>query len=150
MLAMVAALTAIGLYVLWPNDLRPDPPSNSVAGIANREQPIPELAPAPSKDPQRLLAELSASAAQIDQVILQMKIQQMELRLAKLNHKQRYRSSGIQQREATSLVLALSDESAIRLGANRSSVQMHLNYVVEQFPGTRGAELARKILSTEL
>ena len=54
------------------------------------------------------------------------------------------------QRDAnqeTSIILGLGIQSAIDLGASVDSVREDLVYLVNEFPGTQGAELAGRLLT---
>ena len=83
----------------------------------------------------------------IESVMLQQEIKQLEKELARL--KQQAAPVGLPAAEQQSIVLSLSCQAAMELGASIDSVRDDLVHVVEHYPGSRGAEFASRMLANE-
>jgi hypothetical protein len=57
------------------------------------------------------------------------------------------RPSSLDSNQRASLIVSMSDQSALQLGATRQSVERDMARVIERFPNTRGALLAEQFIA---
>ncbi len=92
---------------------------------------------------QNRLAQLSESRRALQAQIDSNEIAQLEDRLDTLN---RQSSQRLDAEEVQSLVLVLVPEYSLPLGRESSEVKAEVTSIVERYPGTRGAKIAKQIL----
>lgn len=159
LLAVAASLAVMGLYVFWlekpettlPNANRDQREPGREGWLPTLEKPTLENVSAG-----KLLEQMSADSARLDELMLQIRMNQLKAELAEIERidQAKLRTNGVDEslsnRESASLILTLADQTAFQLGADRAVVKQGLDFVLENFPGTEGAKLAEQILQTEL
>jgi hypothetical protein len=150
---LAAAIAGFAIKVIWPAGQ--DSASTSPRQVVENIRPSPEM---PTRQPNSrseksatdlVIGELNASSQYLDEVLLSIKIRQLERKLARKDIRL-VSDSNFDAAQRTSMVLVLADEAAIKLGADRVLIDQELKEVIGRFPGTLGAELADKLLKTEL
>lgn len=89
------------------------------------------------------LAELDQEISTLTAMLAQIEIQKMEQQLS--NTETRYEAE-LANREVQSIIIAVADQTSLPLGGDSESVKSDMAQVIKTFPGSMGAEIARKYL----
>ncbi len=127
LLAIAASIIGIGLFV--QNSNRSTEPATTAAN--------PELV--------RELEEIQAEIAWIDQTIREAEIRTLSEKLEVLSNEANVELLDRIQR--TSLIVSLSDQFALQLGASQEWVRRDMARVIERFPNTAGANHAQQFIA---
>lgn len=145
-LAVAASIAAIVLFVN-----RTDSP-NAAPLVAENSNPTTEATPANVATPNALasetppsLEEIRAEVEMIDRLLRQRTILDLGDKLAALSD--RRPATSLESNQRASLIVSLSDQAAIDLGASRQSVAQDMARVIERFPNTRGAAVAEQFIA---
>ncbi len=148
-LVLAASLVGIGLFVASQYLPDSDDGGNAIEKIADNQQPndnvdkgLPE-SPVPA-DLKNGLAEFLSMVEQLESEIHAIEVAQMNAQLASL---QQTATVQFNQREVESMIAAMTEEYSIPLGMPDTKVNSGMVQVIEQFPGTRGAEIAQRYLN---
>lgn len=89
------------------------------------------------------LAALSQSTtlAAIEEKLAELKVQSLEKRLTQLENK----NIELGDRETVSLILAVADQTSHQLGGSKRSVNEDMQFVIQNYPSSRGAEIAVQV-----
>jgi hypothetical protein len=164
-ISVAASLAACGVYFQWFSGPTPSTPAPS--RLASQADPIiPSVISGQSNTPtpaavlseiELLEQQIAANDLMINSMQMQNQIDLLDQQLSDLNRASRSNvrnglasSRGLPSREEASLILTLTNESALQLGVNHSVISESLNLIVEQFPETIGSNRAQQILNTKL
>lgn len=78
--------------------------------------------------------------------LTKLEIRQLQRRIRDLRSK---KTSSLGGREDASMILALADQAAIEFGASATDVGRDMARIIETYPETRGAEIARQYLASQ-
>lgn len=139
--AVAAAVALLTVMSIWPVETAPN--TTLVEQGSVPDTPLESDIANHSIELELLEIKLEA----IESVMLEQEIKRLEKRLASL--KQQAVPVGLPEREQQSIVLSLSCQAAMELGASIDSVRDDLLQVVEHYPGSQGAEFASRMLANE-
>ncbi len=144
-MAFAASLLGIGLYLafaFWPNrSTRQEMAAVNTEPKSEKRSMVPD-----SVELQNGLAALLAGQETLDRAIHEFEVAQLEAKLSRLEQSATFQ---LNQREIESMIAAMSEEYAIPLGVPEQQVRSRMAQVIEQYPGTRGAEIAIGFLKQE-
>ncbi len=93
----------------------------------------------------RELGEIKAEIALIDQVIHQAEVRELSKRLNAFSSEANV--AAIDRIQRTALIVSLSDQSALQLGASPEWVRRDMARVIQRFPNTAGANHAQQFIA---
>ena len=149
MMVLAASLAAVAAFAGWQwyagqngND------AGMVAKIGQADsnddaETIPNIVDDDAES--KLLAELDQEIATLTTMLDQIEIQKMKQLLSQ-TETSRYETE-LANQDVQSLIIALSDQISLPLGGNSDSVESDMAQVIDKFPGSMGAEIAREYLS---
>lgn len=92
----------------------------------------------------RLVKNQQELLEQMDLALAELELQQLEAKLASLENA----SNWVEPHEQQSVILALADQAGHVLGNSSDQIAKDMEFVKQQYPGTRGAEMAAKFLAS--
>lgn len=156
-LILAASLIGVGLFIgsaSLPETDKDSPVAKSPTTevekngdeLKNGDEPEPKSAVRPTNVG---LAQSEIDAREIRQLEAQIhaiKIAQMEAELFEI---ERTTAVQVDQREVESVIAAVAEQYSVPLGMPEAKAKSRMAQVIEQFPGTRGAEMAQSYLEQE-
>jgi hypothetical protein len=136
-----------GGAVLWKMNLSPE--GNADSGIVSK----PSTAVDPSatlepEDPGRFALEaLDRKIAAQKTVLLELERREIEQQI-ELANREFVKLQAKPQLNDSSLTLAVVAETALKAGASRKVIREDLEFVIDRFPNSVGANMASKLLAT--
>ena len=147
MMVLAASLAAVAAFVAWQWYFSPSVNNGAnLAGTGHSNSIHDDTAAVPTADMVNeisTLEELDLQIAALNSMLDQIEMEQLEQRV--LVAKTEYESE-LSDREAQSIIIALSSQISLPLGGKEDSVKSEMAQVMKKFPGSVGAELARDYL----
>jgi len=136
--ACLAGVAAFGSWYFWTNDSSGTArmPSGTIAKSDSTENQTPPTA-------EMLLAEMEALQTQFDHVLATAELEKLEASLAEFDTS---RNVSLSRDEVLAITYAVADQTAVQLGSPRESTTEDMQFVIESFPNTRGAKIAREFI----
>lgn len=137
---LAATLLGVSAFFAWPFlGSSPSETSKTNKGdgqlVTDKANPILDL--------QLDLKQVENLQTQIDVALARLEISQLEQRLQEL---QTTSVESLGQRQHTSIILAMADQTVLDLGGSPTSVHSNMVSVIDNFPGSMGAEIAQQFL----
>ena len=144
-------ILAGGVFVFWPSDQagtarqnaqRKETDNHGAGQPKKRESNSKTNSDAKVPETNSVLIEASlARSATLDTIenkLNQLKIQELEEKLARLENSRQM----LESNESVALVLAIADQTPLNLGGSKELVSDDMKFVLEKFPASQGAEIA--------
>jgi hypothetical protein len=146
--AVAASLCGILAAIFWSKNA--DTPQIVAEAVAPENadrinESLPSIAP--RQEWLKLTSNIRATAELVDRRMRESEIQRLHLKLDSLADAKPAESLSASQR--ASLIVSISDQSALHWGAARKSVAADMSRVIETFPNTSGAMLAEQFIAEQ-
>lgn len=128
--ASLAAIALFGSWKFWPNNNNTSP---LIADTTDHSSP----------EATALLAEMEALESQLDYVLATSELAELESSIAQLESTQ---PVSLSHDEILSITYAVADQTTVELGSPRDDAIADMYKVIESFPNTRGAKIAREFI----
>ncbi len=146
--AVAASIVGVIVVVRWSNssaepavaDKSPNDSPNSTELVNTPRSAFVRISP-------DSLDDIRANIDFIDIMVRERAIRDLSDKLAAMSKSTRPKSLDSNQRAA--LIVSMSDQSALQLGAARQWVERDMARVIERFPNTSGAKLAEQFIAQE-
>jgi hypothetical protein len=147
-IAVAASLCGVLAAIFWPKNADTPQMVAEAVAPANADR-INESVPsiAPRQEWLNLTSNIRATAELVERLIRESEIQRLQVKLDSLVDANHAESLAANQR--ASLIVSISDQSALHWGAAPKSVAADMSRVIATFPNTSGAMLAEKFIAEQ-
>lgn len=145
LLLLAATLLGVSAFIAWPY-LGKDDSTGGMAKKIDDSGQVNKSNEDSNLDLQPNLQQIQNLQEKVDATLTKLEISRLERRLEKL----RSGSTGqLDQNQYTSIILAMADQTVIDLGGSTESVQTNMVSVIDNFPNSKGAEIAQQFLDQQ-
>jgi hypothetical protein len=145
-ISLAASLLVVALFAAWMMRPRASDNRETIADDNPTQVESQAKTDLAANQISAQLAALDSSVDRVEEVLRQIEIQKMQVELQQLRRQQ---AAQLDRFEIESMIIALSGQTSIPLGGSEKQVELEMAHVIEQYPGSRGAQIASHFLKQQ-